>query len=257
MEFDRLLEFLDDGVNQKHQVALAVYHLEEYEEQDVASPSDVKAIIQSSRSSVATSSVSSYLRRLNDDRWVKKPEEGNYRLTNDGRGGVLERLDEAVLDNARAENDLFLAADNFEEDERYKQLVRDINETYRYRIYDATMVLTRKLFEDMTFEILKTHYAGEDVEMFYDQENNRHYSFDDLLDNLKDGVTSLRRYSRELDESLVEQIRDLKDAGNAGAHSIKVDFTDDEVEIWSDDVTRIAEILYDVLIGARIADQSD
>lgn len=257
MDFDRLLEYFGDKANQKQEVALSIYFLEKHGDQDAVSPADVKTVIQTSRSTVSTTSVSSYLLRLKDDHWVKKPKEGNYRLTNEGRREVIARLDNAILDNPRAEDDLFLAIDNFEDDRQYRQLFEDINKTYRYRIYDATMVLTRKLFEDMVFEILKTHYAGENVEMFYDQENNRHYSFDDLLDNLKDGVTTLRRYSRDLDEPLVEQIRDLKDAGNTGAHSIKVDFTDDEVEAWSDDATRIAEILYDVLIGARIADRSD
>jgi len=78
-----------------------------------------------------------------------------------------------------------------------------------------------------------------------------------LLNNLKDGVPTLRRYSRELNDAFVEEIRELKNAGNKGAHSVRVKFTDDEMEEWSNDITRMAEVLYDVLEGARIANESD
>lgn len=254
MDFDRLLEHLSDAAGQKEQVALSIYYLEEVEEQDHVSPAEVRDVIRRSRSTVSTSSVSVYLRRLKGDLWVKQPEDGRYRLTTNGRGEVGDMLDEAALDNARGEDDLFLDLDNFEDDDRYQLLVEDINETYRYRIYDATMVLTRKFFEDMVYQILMTHYSGDDVQMYYDHENTRHYTFDELLSNFKDGVPTLRQYSRDLDRSMVEDVRDLKDVGNSGAHSIRVELTDEDVEEWSDDASRMAEILYDVLEGARIAD---
>ncbi|USZ69405.1 hypothetical protein NGM10_06630 [Halorussus salilacus] len=163
-------------------------------------------------------------------------------------------LDDEALGNPRNEGESFIDSEVVD-DERYERLIKDINDCYRYRIYDGTMVLTRKLFEDMVFEILKTHYAGRDVQMFYNQEDDCHYSFNELLNKLKDGVSTLRRYSRELDDAFVEEVRELKNAGNRGAHSIRVDFTDDEVEEWASDATRMFEVLYDVLLGARIADE--
>jgi hypothetical protein len=149
---------------------------------------------------------------------------------------------------------LFIDVEDFEGDGRYEQLVVDVNECYWHRINDAVMVLTRKLFEDMVYQILQTHYGGEDVQMFYDRENTRHYSFDELLDNFREGVPILRQYSRDLDRELVDKLRDLKEAGNTGAHSVKVGFTDEEVEGWSDEATIIAEVLYETLRGAQIAD---
>lgn len=252
MEFNRLLEYFDSEAGQKEQVALIIYFLEEYDGQSEATPSTVKDVIQRSRSTVKTSSVSKYFSRLEDARWITSAENGGYRLTHPGEDGVTTLLDDDVLDNPR--EDHFIRSDEIVGN-HYEKLVSDINESYKHRIYDATMVLTRKLFEDLTFQILRTHYAGDDVQMFYDQENERHYSFDELLDNLRDGVPTLRRYSRELERGVVDEVRELKEEGNTGAHSIKVDFTDEEVEEWADDVTRMAEILYDVLMGARIADE--
>jgi len=256
MPFDRFLEYYDEEAGQKEQIGLVIYYLETEQEQDEVTQADVRDVVQRSRSSISSSSISTYFARLRGDDWITDTENNGYRLTHFGEEEVEARLDNEALDNPRDEEDLFLDIDGFEDgDDRYERLVADINETYRLRLYDATMVLTRKFFEDMVFQILKTHYAGEDNEMFYDQENNRHYSFDDLLTNFREGVPTLRQYARELDRSTIDDLRELKEEGNSGAHSIRVDFTDEEIEAWSGDATRIAEILYEVLRGARIADE--
>lgn len=254
MCFDRFLEHYDSDAGQKEEVALIFYCQEEHNNQKDTTSKDIKEIIQSSRSSISTSSTSTYLRRLREEDWITPTENDGYRLTHTGKDEVESLLHEGALDNSRDEGDLFIDT-TVVDNERYQTLIVDINNTYQHRTYDGTMVLTRKLLEDLIFQILKTHYAGDDVQMFYDQDNQRHYSFDDLLNNLKEGVPVLRRYSRELDQELVENIRELKDAGNSGAHSVRIDFSDEEVEDWSDSATYLVDVLYDVLLGARIADE--
>jgi predicted transcriptional regulator len=256
MNFDRLLEYLDTEAGQKEQVALIFYYFEQFEGENEITQSDVRELIRDSRSLINTSSVSTYFGRLENEDDITTAGNDGYRLTHEGEDRIEELLDEDALDEHRDEGDLFIDTDAIDH-ERYQELIEDINDCYRYRVYSGTMVLTRKLFEDIVFEILKTHYGGDDVQMYYHQEDDRHYSFNELLNNLKEGVQTLRRYSRELDEAFVERIRELKNAGNRGAHSIRISFTDDEMEEWSNDVTRIAEVLYDVLEGARIANESD
>lgn len=256
MEFDTLLKHFDENAGQKEQIGLVIYYLEVQENQSNIAQSDTKEVIQQSRSPITLSSVPTYISRLKDTGWIKPTENGGYRLTHTGKREVEDLLDDKALNNPRNEEDLFIDFDDFEDgDDHYEKLVGDINQCYKYRIYDATMVLTRKFFEDLVFQILKIHYAGKDNEMFYDQENGQHYSFDDLLSNLEDGVPTLRQYSRELDRQLVNNLRDLKDEGNSGAHGVRVDFTDEEVESWTADATRIADVLYEVLLGARIRDE--
>jgi DNA-binding PadR family transcriptional regulator len=256
MNFDRFLENFDSDSGQKEQIALIIYYFEQHEGFDDVTQADIKGVIRGSRSTINTSTVSQYISRLRDNNWITSTENDGYRLSNPGRQGVRELLDEAAIVDHRDEDERFVDTDVVD-DERYDVLIEDINDCYRYRIYDGMMVLTRKLFEDMVFQILKTHYAGKQNDMFYHQANGQHYSFDDLLTNLKDGIPTLRMYSRELDQSLVEEIRDLKEEGNSGAHSIRLDFSDEEVDDWSDDATRFTEILYEVLSGARIADQQN
>jgi hypothetical protein len=253
MDFNRLLKHFDNDAGQKEQIGLIFYYLEESEGQEEVTQTDVKNVIRRSRSTISPSSVSNYFSRLEGD-WITSTDNAGYQLTHPGERGIKELLDGDAIEDHRPEADRFIDTEVVD-DERYEKLIGDINDCYRYRIYDGTMVLSRKLFEDIVFEILKTHYAGEDVQMFYNQEDDCHYSFNDLLNNLKDGVPTLRRYSRELDDAFVEEVRDLKNAGNRGAHSIRVNFTDEEVEEWSSDATRMVEVLYDLLIGARIADE--
>lgn len=257
MSFDRYLEAFDDDTGGKEHAALAVYYLGEVEAQPRVTQAEVRTEIERSRSTYSPTGVSRYFDRLDKDGLIASVGDGGYRLTPDGISYVEERLDDAELVNTRGEDDLFIDATGFEDDGKYNQLVDDINECYRYRIYDATLVLSRKLFEDLVFQILKTHYSRDDVQMFYDHENERHYNFDELLNNLSDAVPTLKRYSRELDRALVEGVRELKNEGNAGAHAIRVDFTDDEVDALSGEATRYAEILYDILQGVRIAERDE
>lgn len=254
MDFDRLLRSFDSEAGEKEQIALVFYYYEEYEDRDDVTSSDVIQLLDRSRSTISSSNVSKYISRLGDANWITSTENSGYRLSNPGEDGVKQLLDEEAIHVHRDEEDLFIDTDAVD-DERYEKLIEDINDCYRYRIYDGMMVLTRKLFEDMVYQILKTHYAGEQSDMFYDQDNGQHYSFDDLLTNLKDGVPTLRMYSRELERPMVEEIRDLKDEGNTGAHSIRINFGDEEVEEWSGNATQFTEILYEVLSGARIADE--
>lgn len=254
MNFDWYLESFDDEAGAKEHSALAVYYLEKVEGRNSVSQAGVRSLIQDSHSTFSPTGISRYFQRLKDDKWLASVGEVEYRLTPLGKKEVEERIDDVSLVDTREEDDRFIDTNTFEGDGRYEQLVADINECYRHRIYDATLVLTRKLFEDLVYQILQTHYGGDDVQMFYDQENSRHYTFDGLLTNLQDAVTDVRRHSRDLDTAMVEELRDLKDEGNEGAHSIRVDFDDGEVEEWSSTATRMAIVLHDVLVGVRNAD---
>lgn len=253
MDFDRLLKHFDEKAVQREQVALIFYFLEEEKGQNEVTQSDVKEVIRRSRSSISESSVSTYFQRLQSD-WITSTENDGYRLTNPGRKQVMELLGEDVLDKPRDDDDLFIDFDRFEE-ERYDQLISDINECYRHKIDDATMVLTRKLFEDLVFKILETHYAGDDPQMYFDLENQRHYRFDELLDNLKDRVPILKQYSPLFDKKVVEDIRELKDEGNRGAHVIRLEFTEEEMEQLSQEATRLIKILYEIWWGVQQADK--
>jgi len=255
MDIDYLIDNFDDSAGHKEETALIVYYLENGAGKDEGvTQAEVKDVIRNSRSAVSTSGVSTYFSRLDDSEWISEANGDSYILTHDGEDIVEELLGDDALDEPRDEDDLFIDFDRFE-DKRYDLLISDINECYRYRIHDATMVLTRKLFEDMVFNILKTHYAGDDPQMYYDLENERHYRLDELLDNLKEGVTVLRQYSPLFEKEIVEDIRDLKEEGNRGAHTIRLKFIEEEMEQLSEEATRLIKIIYEIWWGVQQADK--
>jgi len=253
MNFDLLLRNCEcDG--QKEIVALAIYYLEEYENQRGVTPSTVGDILEDSRSTVDKSAVSTYIQRLND--WVTDASSGGYQLTNEGKSKVKETLDGDLLDEPR--NDLFLDTTGLNEDDYYERLVDDINRCYQNHIPDATLVLTRKLFEHLIYKILMGHFSGDDPDMYFDTDSRRSLGFKQLVSNFEDNVTTLRQYSRDLDDEVVETVEWCRNQGNDGAHSIRVDVTEEELEEKSQEVTRAAEILYDIWIGVKIrTDETD
>lgn len=155
-----------------------------------------------------------------------------------------------ALDNPR--DDLFIDPDLIDYP-YYENLLENINQCYQHRIYDATLVLSRKFFEHLTYKILQGHYGGDNVDMFFDINRNLQLGFGDLVSNLRSGVPELRQYSRDLSTDLIDDLEQFRKEGNDGAHSIRVDVSEDEIEEMAGDATRIAEILYDVYEGVRIA----
>lgn len=249
--FDYLLQHLDREAGQKDQVALAIHFAETELDADAPTRSQIVGILEDSRSAVNPAAVSTYLARLDDGALIKPSNGSGYRLTHDGTELIRDLVDSGVLDAPRTLDERFIDSDVFEDDD-YHTLVNDINESYRYHIYDGTMVLTRKLFENMVFEILRGEHAGENVQMFFDHENQRHYHFDELLNNLKLSVPDLKRFTKEgFDSEMVEEIRDLKDKGNKSAHSIRVNYEEGDVENLADDATYLAEVIYEIWTGVQ------
>ena len=98
MDFDRLLEQYD-AEGQKEIVGLAIYYIENFEGKSGATPSEVGALLKTSRSSVSKSSVSTYLTRLDD--WVTNTANGGSQLTHTGEEHVERALDDALFDEPR------------------------------------------------------------------------------------------------------------------------------------------------------------
>jgi hypothetical protein len=139
------------------------------------------------------------------------------------------------------------------EDQFYEQLVEDINECYRVRVNDAVLVLTRKLFENLLVDILRGHYGRQNIELFFDADRGYHHSLAELKKNLRDNVSDFRIYSRDIDEELLDKLDDFKEHGDAGAHSIVVGRTDEEIEGMADEATRLTKVLYDLWQGVQSA----
>ena len=88
--------------------------------------------------------------------------------------------------------------------------------------------------------------------MFFNTDENRPLGFKTLIKNLGNTQTTLHQYSRDLDDEVIEAVEELRREGNSGAHSVRVDITEEDLEELSSDLTRAAEILFDVYVKIQI-----
>lgn len=254
MTFEDLLPYFDSDAGQKEQVALAIYCIEENTDDREVTQSDVRTVISGSRSAIQLSSVSQYFSRLDNRGWITENSNGGYRLTNPGIGNVEGLLDEDALDNPRG--DLFINTDIVDH-HYYETLIENINACYQYRIYDATLVLSRKFFEHLTYTILEGHYGGDDPSMYFNTDEKQQLGFKQLIENLDDAVPDLRMYSGDITTDLVDELDEFRQHGNEGAHSIRVNVTEEEVEEMGENVTYLTEVLYDIFLRIQARNDSE
>ena len=248
MNFNRLLQHAEYSVK-KEVVGLAIYYSEEFEDQQSVAQEDVRNVIDDSRESVPSKHISTYINRLEDEDWLS-PSNGRYVLSPTGLEYFKDCVDVSLMEEPR--EDRFIDTDVVE-DRFYEQLVEDINECYRVRVNDAVLVLTRKLFENLLADVLRGHYGRQNIDLFFDVDRGYHHNLAELKNNLRANVADFRIYSRDIDEELLDKLDDFKEHGDAGAHSIVVGRTDEEIEGMADEATRLTKILYDLWQGVQSA----
>ena len=115
----------------------------------------------------------------------------------------------------------FIDAD-FGNETLYEKLKIEINNCYSYGFFTATLVLSRKLTENMLIDILRKKYppnVAQNLEIYYTQEKRRFKDLSDLISEL-----SNRKSDFEPDINIVEDIlkliHPLRESANSSAHSI-------------------------------------
>ena len=244
MEFDRLLEFSDYS-KQQEIVGLAVFYFEEHQEQQEVLREEIFDLIEESRESVPRKNIPTYLSRLEDDNHLTTGSNG-YRLKHGGREFFSNLVSSELIEQPR--EDRFIEA-GIADEKFYERLIDEINECYRVRVNNATLVMTRKLFENLLADILRGHYGRQNVDLFFDTHRGYHHGLKELKKNLRDNVSDFRIYSRDIDEEILDELDEFKKRGDAGAHSIVVDVSDEELERMSDDATKLFDSALHVSVG--------
>ena len=78
-----------------------------------------------------------------------------------------------------------------------------------------------------------------------------------LIENLDDAVPDLRMYSGDITTDLVDELDEFRQHGNEGAHSIRVNVTEEEVEEMGENVTYLTEVLYDIFLRIQARNDSE
>jgi hypothetical protein len=131
-------------------------------------------------------------------------------------------------------------------DEFYDELVFEINSAFRLRLFTATMVLVRKLFERLMIELLRQKYGMPQIELFYSTQDNGFHSLSTLIRNLGTKLDDFKPYdffklNREK-ESFLRFLRTIKQEGNAYAHSIEALLGPEEINALKPSINKYSDL---------------
>lgn len=126
----------------------------------------------------------------------------------------------------------------------YPQLIADINSTYCLGVYDATLVLSRKLIENLLIDILRKKYDTDRINLYYDTDTKQFENLNNLIENLENKVDEFEHYSDTFDLELISVIDEFRHTANRGAHSIELNLTESEMEDYSDKLEKVAPVLF-------------
>lgn len=128
----------------------------------------------------------------------------------------------------------------------YPDLVEDVNRCYSLGIYDATLVLTRKLLENLLIDVLRKEYGTDKIQLYYRPANSRFQNFSTLIDNFEDNLGDFKHLSGGLDSDFTDELDAFRQNANAEAHSIETNISEDEMEDYREQARHTVQILFRV-----------
>lgn len=133
----------------------------------------------------------------------------------------------------------------------YPNLVYEINLCYKVQADAAVLVLNRKLIESLIVDILRSVFTMDRIELFY--ENGQSLPLSKLIDNMKSERAELKKYASNIDEGFFRALDNLKYHGDASAHAIEADPSQEDLTEKSGIATTVAKILFRIREEAKTA----
>ncbi|MGD1838918.1 MAG: hypothetical protein ACPKPY_12785, partial [Nitrososphaeraceae archaeon] len=99
-------------------------------------------------------------------------------------------------------------------------LVNEINGTFRSGYFTSSLILLRKLFENLLILLLQHKYPKDkpgNLEIYFDQDNNRSRFFSELIKNLNERKKEFTNNERNI-EQLINRITHLKEKADTTTH---------------------------------------
>jgi Histidine kinase-, DNA gyrase B-, and HSP90-like ATPase len=101
----------------------------------------------------------------------------------------------------------------------YKPLEEEINQAYRSNLPNATLMLTRKMVENLLYNLLERKFPDRIV-LWYDINRGRANDFSDLIANLENNVKKFSPDEKELIERLLLLIKKFRREANSRTHRV-------------------------------------
>lgn len=238
-------------------VALALYYLHKYENCEVARYDDVGDVIRSSDvvlssqrenrfSKKAKQAVIQPLDNLRSrDLANESIQSVGYYLTEAGQEFVEKKIT-GPLPDEDAPRGKFI---EFEVDDEFvSDAIREINLCYGIGAYTASLVMLRRLIEELLIQIHKGHFGDADIEKYYDPESGRHKNISQLIKVFQNHLSEFARYTTAIDNegAFVDDLTEFRKRASSQAHSIDIHLDREDMRGRSNDATRVIKILYKI-----------
>ena len=130
------------------------------------------------------------------------------------------------------------------EDKFFEALKLEINSSFHVGLYTATMVLVRKLFERQIIDLLRQKYGMNRKELFY---SDGFLNLSELIRNLRDKLEDFKPYDffklEKEKQSFVDFLWNVREEGNAGAHSIEPSLGYKEITELKPSINKYSDLL--------------
>jgi len=197
------------------------------------------------RLDISNSSVRNFMTGLRDQGVVEKSDDGWVYKPQDLSMISGIKFPQEHLEQPMGGDDSFLG-DVEPGEPAYEDLVESVERTYASGLYSATMVMTRKLFENLLIDIMRSHYGvGDSLDEFFDKDRGRYRGFAVILENFGESAQAFKPYDTTLARGkFLSKMDDFREEANTDAHSVSTARSSEEMKEYSRKATKIAKVLF-------------
>jgi hypothetical protein len=129
---------------------------------------------------------------------------------------------------------------------KYEKLAAGINDSYRVGSYTATMILSRKLIENLLIEVLRYEFRNDQPQVYFDVDRNQNKSLKPLIENFGEHKNRFKKDSERIDQDLISNLNAIRKEGNSSAHSIEMDNTKEDCDDLSNNLHEAVDVLLSI-----------
>lgn len=143
--------------------------------------------------------------------------------------------------------------------EFYIRLVTEINTAYKIRLWTSTMVLLRKLFENLLVDMFREKYSSDPIKKTFFYKNGEYRTFQYMKDALKDKniLNDFAQFDQTIakDKDFIPFLEKIRLHGDKNAHTMEIIHDPEKIKELKDDINNYSALL--VRLIHRISSRTD
>jgi len=127
----------------------------------------------------------------------------------------------------------------------YKPLEREINACYSAKLFNACVLLSRKIIENLIYNLLRSKFS-KNIELRWNTGKNRPHDFAILIDNLKQKKNQFNQEEQTFVDKFIKLCKPFKRDANSKAHNI-MEYVERKVEIDDMKIPEMIQMLLNLI----------